>query len=136
MKLLLKHWVKSVRLRPLQPIILSVVLLISILSLVLSLSIHDLLQQESKLWQIESYGNADISISLNGTCKSRFMFESDVSSLLGDRAKVAGTYELPLSHGEDKQTVFGVAVNLYQIENIFSLNHSVNFFSFPFESNE
>lgn len=120
MKLLLKHWVKSVRLRPLQPIILSVVLLISILSMVLSLSVHDLLQQESELWQAEGYGSADISISLNGTCKSRFMFESDVSALLGDKAKVAGTYELPLSYGEDKQTVFGVAVDLYQIENIFS----------------
>ena len=54
------------------------------------------------------YGKADIAVTLNGESRSRFMFTHEVNELLGEKARVAGCYELPLYLDEGEQTAFGV----------------------------
>lgn len=120
MTLFLKHMARSIGKKPLQPIILVVTLMLSILTSTLALGIKDMLIENAQIKHEQGYGEADVTVTLNGTSKSRFMFAKRANELLGDRGEAVGAYELPLTYGENRKTVFGVAVELDKIENIFS----------------
>lgn len=124
MILFLKHTIKSIAKKPLQPIILIFTLMLSILTATLSLTVQDMLLDNSAILHEESYGKSDIAVTLNGSSTSRFMFTNDVNKLLGSRAEAAGVYELPLSLKGTNETVFGVAADFDEIGKIFSLGFS------------
>ena len=105
MRLFFKHFFRSILRRPLQPFILIFTLMLSVAVSVMALTIDDAFADETKAKQAAQYGTADITVTLNGTASSRFMFAQDAQKLLGDRAKVAGCYELPLFFGEKNETV-------------------------------
>lgn len=120
MKLFLKHLVRSIAKKPFQPIIIIFILVLSILSTTFTLTVYNLMTEEVNITQAEMYGNANITISLSGSSKSRFMFVHDVKKLLGDDVEnIAGCYELPMVYGENKDTAFGIATDFLEIDEIF-----------------
>ncbi len=121
MKLFFKHLFRSIKKRPLQPIILTLTLMLAVVACCASLITKEYMKEESNGSQLAQYGNADISITLNATTKSRFMFVEDVEKILGESGKVSGTYELLLFMGEQQKTVFGIATEFDKIGNVFDL---------------
>ncbi|MBQ3571817.1 MAG: hypothetical protein IJA15_03200 [Clostridia bacterium] len=120
MKLFFKHLAKSVRTNPLQPIILLLTLIISVAFCAFAFSIHGLLEDEMNNVQKAQYGNADLTVSLNSSDQSRFMFAKEVEDILSDRAVATGAFELPLLLEGKGRTAFGVAVDFYDVEQIFA----------------
>lgn len=121
MKLFFKHLLRSIARRPLQPIVLVFTMMLSVAVSVMSFGLGRYSTEEIEMVQAATYGSADLSISLNSTSKSRFMFTKQAEEVLGDRAAVAGLYELPMFMDNKSDTVFGVATDFYEIGNIFSL---------------
>ena len=122
MKLFFKHLARSILKKPLQPIILVFTLMLAIAVSIFSLAMRDALESETNLSQAAKYGNAQITIGLNGASSSRFMFAEDAEALLGADGVAAGIFELPLFVGEENKTVFGVAVDFTQIGKIFNFS--------------
>lgn len=122
MKLFFKHLFQSIRRKPAQPAVLIATLAIAVGVSIMSFGLSTAFSEERISAELEQYGSTDISVSLNGTSKSRFMFTDEVRALLGDRASVAGIYELPLLSGEGKKLSFAAATDLFEIENIFNFS--------------
>lgn len=122
MRLFFKHLARSVIKKPLQPIILVVTLTLAIIVSMFSLSISDALEEETKLGQVAKYGNSQITIGLNSKESSRFMFVEDVEDVLKEDGVAVGTFELPLTIGQEKSTVYGVAVDLFEVGKIFTFD--------------
>ena len=122
MKLFFKHLFQSIRRKPAQPAVLIATLAIAVGVSIMSFGLSTAFSEERISAELEQYGSTDISVSLNGTSKSRFMFTDEVRALLGDRANVAGIYELPLLSGEGKKLSFAAATDLFEIENIFNFS--------------
>lgn len=122
MRLFFKHLARSVVKKPLQPLILVITLTLAIIVSMFSLSISDALEEETKLGQVAKYGNAQITIGLNSKESSRFMFVEDVEDVLKEDGVAVGTFELPLTIGQEKNTVYGVAVDFFEVGKIFTFD--------------
>ena len=122
MKLFFKHLLKSIRRKPMQPVVLIVTLAIAVGVSIMSFGLSKSFEEERFSADEARYGCADITVSLNGTSKSRFMFTDEIQALLGERASVAGVYELPMLAGEEKALSFAAAVDFFEIENIFAFS--------------
>ncbi len=120
MKLFLKHILRSIRRRPIQPIILLLTLSISVAVSASILSVRTSLFEERNLSFSAGYENADITVTLNSSSDSRFMFAEDVRELLGDGCAVSGYYEILLTYG-DNEIVSAAAVDFKTIGDIFTL---------------
>ena len=119
MKLFFKHLARSIVKKPLQPIILVFTLTLAIAVSIFSLTMRSALDEEIQLGQAVKYGNSQITIGLSGDASSRFMFAKDAETLLDGEGVAVGTFELPLTMGEEKRTVFGVAVDFTEIGKVF-----------------
>ena len=119
MKLFFKHLARAIVKKPLQPIILVFTLTMAIAVTIFSLAMRKGLEEEVRLSQSARYGNAQITVGLNGTVDSRFMFAEDAETVLEGDAVAVGTFELPLAMGEERKTVFGVACEFTKIGKIF-----------------
>ena len=122
MKLFFKHLARSIVKKPLQPIILVFTWTLAIAISIFSLAMRTALEEEMRLGQAAKYGNAQVTVGLNGTSSSRFMFANDVETLLDGEGVAAGTFELPLTVGKEKKTVFGVAVDFTEFVKIFDFS--------------
>ena len=122
MKLFLKHLFRSIEKRPAQPLILIFTLALALTISVLALSVEEALAEEAEIHQTEKYGSADLTVSLNGFSESRFMFTKRAEELLGERASVAGLYELPMLFDGGATAVFAAATDFREIGNVFSLH--------------
>ncbi len=120
MKLFLKHILRSIKRRPIQPIILLLTLSISVAVSASILSVRTALFEERDLTFSAGYESADITVTLNGSSDSRFMFAEDARQLLGDGCAVSGYYEILLTHG-DNEIVSAAAVDFETIGDIFTL---------------
>ncbi len=106
MKLLLKHILRSVCKKPLQPIIIILTLALSMATAIFAFTIADTMQDEIDATQTAKYGNAHFMVTVGNTSASRFLFADDVTDVLGDGAKAVGCYELPLIlQGTDATTI-------------------------------
>ena len=119
MKLFFKHLARAIVKKPLQPIILVFTLTMAIAVTIFSLAMRKGLEEEVRLSQSARYGNAQITVGLNGSLDSRFMFAEDAETVLDGDAVAAGIFELPLAMGEERKTVFGVACEFTEIGKIF-----------------
>ncbi len=122
MKLFFKHLFRSIRNRPLQPLLLTVILTLAVATSLFATSLDRALEEETSRAQNERYGDAHITVTLDGASKSRFMFVQDAESVLGTRAEVAGCLELPITYGASGHTVFGVATDFAEIGRIFDVS--------------
>ncbi len=124
MKLFFKHLFESIKRKPAQPLVMIITLAIAVGVSVMSFCLNDCFAEEKKIMQSESSGRADLTLSLNGTSKSRFMFTDEVEKILGERASIAGIYEAPILCGEQSSLYFGVGVDFFEIQNIFDFSFS------------
>lgn len=120
MRLFFKHILRSIRGRPLQPIILIFTLSISLAVSSIILSIKSAIFNETTSEFSEKFGHSDIIISVDSNSTSRFIFARDAEELLGDNASVAGYYELLLSEGDS--VILGVATDFSTVGGIFDIS--------------
>jgi hypothetical protein len=122
MKLFFKHLLRSTVKKPLQPILLTLTLALAVMASIFTLTLDRMIDQENRSLQAVTYGSADLTVTLDGASTSRFMFVKDAEKILGESAKVAGCFSLPLAIGEQQNAVSGVAVDFSQIERIFDFS--------------
>jgi hypothetical protein len=122
MRLFCKHLLRSVIKKPLQPFVLIFTVMLAVSVCIMAFGIHGTFVTETAMSQEAEYGTADITVKLNGTSKSRFMFTDDVRRVLGDGVSVSGSYEFPFFYGENMETVLGAAVDYYEVGDVFSLS--------------
>ncbi len=96
MKLLLKHIFRSVGKKPLQPIIIILTLALAMATAIFAFTVADTMKDEIVAAQTAKYGNAHFMVTVGNASPSRFLFAEDVTDVLGEDARVAGCYELPL----------------------------------------
>ena len=123
MRLFFKHLINSIKARPMQPIILIFTLLLSMLVNICAFSLRVFLDEEILCAHKAQYGEADLTITLNGDSRSRFMFTDQVCEVLSDDAKAAGCYALPL-YLENSELALGAATDFNEIGNIFQFEFS------------
>ena len=129
MKLFFKHLLRSTLKKPLQPILLTLTLALAVMASIFTLTLERMIDDENSALQAVTYGSADLTVTLDGASTSRFMFVKDAEQILGESAKVAGCFSLPLTMGEQKNAVSGVAVDFSQIEYgrfVFVKNYAVH----------
>ena len=135
MRLILRHLRRCAAKRPLQPLILIVTVMLAVITSVFAYTVQDTVNRENDAAQMATYGTADLTVTLSGSSKSRFIFAKDAEKLIqesfdksaasdsgktiAEGSSVEGCYELPLVLGDD--TVLGIAADLYGIGRIFSL---------------
>ena len=124
MKLFFKHLFRSIKKRPLQPLILLFTVTLSLIVCAVSIALSGYLNVEAEHEQSARYGRADISIGINANTKSRLMFTKTVKDVLGDDVAVSGCYELPIFLKNRNGAVFGVAVDFNEISDIFDIEFS------------
>ncbi len=120
MKLFFKHLINSIKKRPLQPFILIFTLILAVTVCASSISLGDRVDREVNQKAIVSIGEADFTVKVSSSSKSRFMFAEDAEKTLEGKASVSGVYELPLFLGQEKSTFFAVATDFYSV-NVFHL---------------
>lgn len=121
MKLFFKHLIRSIRKKPTQPLIIVLTLALSVAMIIFALTIRDSLMRDTEMSQAAKYGSADFTVETGNSSDSRFLFASDIRAALGDRAKVAGSYPLPLIFGDMGDTVNGMATELSRLDGVFSV---------------
>lgn len=121
MRLILKHLARSIGRKPLQPIILILTLTLSIATTIFAFTIDDMIDDDVKASQALKYGDASFMVSVGNSSDSRFLFADDVTDVLGESAKVAGLYELPLILDGTEDTTIAVATELDKISDVFDI---------------
>lgn len=119
MRLYFKHLFTSIRRRPLQPLILVLTVVLSVLVVALAFGIRDTLAKERTLSNAAGYGRADITVSGGVDNESRFLFADEALAILGEGYAATGLYELPVLFAGE--TVSGAAADLHTLGCIFSL---------------
>lgn len=117
-KLFAKHILRSIKLRPLQPVLSVLILTLSFALAASSLNVYDRLTEETYLRQAASYGRADITVTLNSRTENRFMQPQTALSALNKDAAVAGSFELPL-FCEGGETAAAAATDFEQADGMF-----------------
>ncbi len=122
MKLFFKHLCRSIRKKPLQPILITGILALAVATALFASSLGFLLRNETDRAQSERYGTSHLTVTLDGASKSRFMFVKDAEAVLGDTAEVAGVLTLPMVYGDAQTAVFGMATDFTEIGRIFDFS--------------
>ena len=117
-KLFAKHILRSIKLRPLQPVLSVLILTLSFALAASSLNVYDRLTEETYLRQAASYGRADITVTLNSRTENRFMQPQTALAALNKDAAVAGSFELPL-FCEGGETAAAAATDFEQADGMF-----------------
>ena len=123
MRLYFKHLRRCIARRPVQPIVLSLVLALSVLVSVFSLTVRDMIFREIEGSRIVGYGEADITISLSGVSSSRFMSSDRAQELIGERGRAIGTYSLAAIL-DDGSTAFCTAGDFTRLSDFFDFKFS------------
>lgn len=121
MKLLLRHIIRSIRKKPLQPIIIVLTLSLAMATSIFAFTIADTMESEVNATQMAKYGNAGLAISVGNTSDSRFLFADDVIDVLGESAIAVGCYEIPLILEGTGSTTVAVATEFEQINSLFDI---------------
>ena len=121
MRILCRHFLRSFRKKPLQPIVLILTLALSIATAVFAFTLRDVIEQNVAAEKEAKYGQATFSIGVGNTSESRFLFADDVRDVLGDDAMAVGTYELPLVLDGTTDTTMAVATEIDRVSDMFDV---------------
>ena len=121
MRLFLKHLSRSIRKRPLQPIIITLTIILTIMALVAAFGIKKAISDELRMGDDANIGNSDIVVVATVDSKSRFKTAEYIEEVLGNGATAVGSYELMLMHNESS-VVMGKAVDFCRVEEIFDFS--------------
>ena len=119
-KLFFRHIARSIKLKPLQPVLSVIILTLSFVIVAMSLNAYAWLTEETGLRQAAAYGRADIAITLNSRTQNRFVSPDEVYKVLGDGVNAAGCFELPF-YTADGGVALGVATDFDDIGGVFDL---------------
>ena len=119
-KLFFRHIARSIKLKPLQPVLSVIILTLSFAIVAMSLNAYAWLTEETGLRQAAAYGRADIAITLNSRTQNRFVSPDEVYKVLGDGVNAAGCFELPF-YTADGGVALGVATDFDDIGGVFDL---------------
>ena len=121
MRLLFKHLGRSIRQKPLQPIILILTLTLSIATAIFAFTLDDMIANDVDAAQAIKYGNANVMIRVGNSSDSRFLFVDDVKDVLGESTKAVGCYELPMILDGTSDTAIGMATELDRVSDVFDM---------------
>lgn len=121
MRLFFLHLFRSIKKRPLQPIILVLTVLLSVAFTASALSLGDAISEENEGKMSSQYGTADLTVTQSGDTHSRFMLAERANSLLGDRGYAVGSFDL-LLETEGGERLQAAALDLYTVNGIFPLS--------------
>lgn len=121
MKLLIKHIIRSIGKKPLQPIIIILTLSLAMATSVFAFTIADTMETELNTLQLAKYGHAKFAISVGNTSDSRFLFADDVIDAINDEVLVVGCYELPLILSGSENTTIAVATEFDRVGDLFEI---------------
>ena len=124
MRLILKSLFRTMRKRPLQPIILVITMSVAVAIAAFTFALHESLLEERGEAQAAEYGSADITVKLDGGSRSRFLFAQRAEELLPEGTRAVGAFELPLVTEDRSSTVLAAAVDFTDIGEIFSFSFS------------
>ena len=119
MRLFFKHLLRSMRKKPIQPVVLIFTIAISVAVSIFSFTIRSMMHEEIDGNKNTRFGNADFTISLSGVSSSRFMSADRVEELIGDRGRAVGCFELAAVSESDGRTVICNATRLDRISEFF-----------------
>lgn len=120
-RIYLRHLFRTIRRKPLQPILITVILTLAFLLTNVCLSMSLSFRDNREARQKNVSGEADIILSPSAVSPSRFLDPQDVKTLLPD-ATVCGSYTLP--YILDGEPVTGISVSFSDVGEIFSLSFS------------
>lgn len=121
MKLLLKHIIRSIGKKPLQPIIIILTLSLAMATSIFAFTITDTVESELNVSQTAKYGKAKFAISVGNTSKSRFLFADDVIDAINEDVLVVGCYELPLILEGTGSTAIAMATEFDRVGDLFDI---------------
>ena len=84
MRLFFKHLLRSIRGRPLQPIVLVLTMALSVAIMACAISLEARLGEEIEIGSRMEYGDANLVVTLGSESTSRFMFEDEAREILGE----------------------------------------------------
>lgn len=118
MRLIFRHLLCSMRRKPVQPLIIVAVIVLSVIMAVCCFGLITAADQELDVRSTASTGRADICVSLGGNSSARFMTAKALESVVGDRGEVGGYYGLPL-YDDGGDFIWGAATTFEDIDRIF-----------------
>ena len=121
MKLLLRHIFRSIRKKPLQPLIIILTLSLAMATSIFAFTIADTMQAEVDASQMAKYGTAELAIGVGNNSDSRFLFADDVIDVLGDSAIAVGRYEVPLILEGTGSTTIAAATEFARVGDLFNI---------------
>ena len=121
MKLLLKHIIRSIGKKPLQPFIIILTLSLAIATSVFAFTITDTVESELNASQTAKYGRAKFAISVGNTSESRFLFADDVIDAINEDVLAVGCYELPLILKGTESTAVAMATEFDRVGDLFDI---------------
>ena len=121
MKILLKHLLRSIKQKPLQPLILILTLTLAMATAIFAFTLDDMIADDVDAAQYAKYGNASLMIRVGNSSDSRFLFVDDVIDVIGEDAKSVGSYELPLILDNTADTTIAVATEFERFSDVFSV---------------
>ena len=123
MRLLFVHLIKSIRLRPLQPVILILTVALSVAFSASSLSLGRAISEENTNMNSMLYGTSDVTVTQSSSAKARFMLAERAEELLSGTGQAVGSLDLILG-AEDGNEIRAAAVDFYEVGKIFTLSFS------------
>ncbi len=122
-RIFFKHLFTSIRKRPMQPILLILVIALSVAVGVTAFHTRIFLKEESELAIAAKNGTADFTVTFSSESPMRFLFEDDIVEALDDeRAVVCGAFTVPVYYGDDEEFYYGIATDFNTVSKIFDVS--------------
>ena len=129
MRMFGKHIFRSIKARPLQPIMIVAVIMISVAVMITSFSLPMAIYRNEKAEYETDEWTPDLSVSLKSTSKMRLLFKDEVVQAIGDRGRVIGEFELggfldTLDENGERVKVKIVALDLIEADSFYELRYT------------
>ncbi len=119
-KIFFKHLFASIRKRPFQPFLLTIVIAFAVASCIGILNVQDGIQSELKYKNDLSVGICDFRVDSNIVSSSRFFLVDEAKKELNDLADVCGVLAMPLNTTND-ELVVGCVTEFSEVTKTFPL---------------
>lgn len=123
MRLFFVHLLKSIRLRPLQPVILILTVALSVAFTASSLSLGRAISWENADRNSMLYGTSDVTVTQSSSAQARFMLAERAEELLSGSGVAVGALDLILGAEGDTE-VYAAAADFLEIGKVFPLSFS------------
>lgn len=126
MILFIKHIVRSIKRRPLQPILILLTLTLAVSVGITAFRFHDVFVSQADANEQRFAAAGDILITPKKDSPLRMFFTDDAASIVGDRGTVLGEYSLTFfkKEGENHRIVKGAALDLESADAFYNFTYT------------